>query len=185
MNATAEMFEGVASSNVHEGDRLQFMTRETGFNGRGLYSRTGTVVKVTAKTVRVDCRDSGEGTAVLRRDLVEWHSRAVRRVVVEKPARRPYDAQHVQIVDQGLTVTALYIPDSEQAKTPEQVWDNITDRAYAAVEVVATMRRFYKSEGAMYSGWIVESGMNRGEPIPNKREAIEQLRHAIADYFTR
>lgn len=80
-----ETFEGVDSSNVRKGDRLQFMTRETGFNGRGLVVRTGTVVKVTKKTVRVDCRESYEGTAVLRRDVVEWHSRNVRRVVTEQP----------------------------------------------------------------------------------------------------
>lgn len=83
---TTETFEGVDSSNVREGDRLQFITRETGFNGRGLRVRTGVVVKVTAKTVRVDCRESGEGTAVLRRDIAEWHSRDVRRLVTEQPA---------------------------------------------------------------------------------------------------
>lgn len=80
-----ETFEGVDSRNVHVGDRLQFITRETGFNGRGLVERTGTVVKVTAKTVRVDCRGDWEGIAVLRKHLPEWVSRAVRRVVTAEP----------------------------------------------------------------------------------------------------
>lgn len=81
-----ETFEGVDPSNVREGDRLQFFTRETGFNGRGLHSRTGVVVKVTEKTVRVDCGDSSEGTAVLRKYQPEWNSRDVRRVVTKQPA---------------------------------------------------------------------------------------------------
>ncbi|MFM9590742.1 hypothetical protein ACKI16_29570 [Streptomyces scabiei] len=94
-----ETFEGVAPSNVREGDRLQFMTRETGFNGRGLVVRTGTVAKVTAKTVRVDCGDNYDGTAVLRKDTVEWHSRDVRRIVAEQPARRRDNAETVKITD--------------------------------------------------------------------------------------
>lgn len=81
-----ETFEGVDPSSVREGDRLQFFTRETGFNGRGLHSRTGVVVKVTEKTVRVDCGDSSEGTAVLRKYQPEWNSRDVRRVVTKQPA---------------------------------------------------------------------------------------------------
>jgi hypothetical protein len=82
-----ETFEGVDSGNVHKGDRLQFMTRETGFNGRGLYSRTGVVVKVTEKTVRVACDAVGHASpeiAVLRRHVPDWVSRDVRRVVTEQ-----------------------------------------------------------------------------------------------------
>lgn len=182
MNATAETFQPVDFSNVHEGDTVSFNRRDNGFDGSGdILRRTGTVIKVTEKTVTVECDDLWGKAGVLRR--ANWHERCVQRS--RKAARRPYNAGNVQIVDQGLTVVALYIPDPEQAKAPEQVWDNITDRAYEAVEVVATMRRFYKSEGAMYSGWIVESGLNRGEPIPNKGEAMEQLHYVIADYFTR
>jgi hypothetical protein len=102
----------------------------------------------------------------------------------EQPTRRPYDAKHVQIVDQGLTLTALYIPDPEQAKDPARVMENITDSRYANVEIVAEATRHFKNEGAAFSGWIVRSGPSYGEPIANKREARAQLRREIADYFT-
>jgi hypothetical protein len=86
-----ETFEGVDPSNVHEGDRLQFITRDTGFNGAGLYTRTGVVIKVTEKTVQVVCGDPKSykpDTAVLRKDAVTWHSRDVRRVVPEQPKKK-------------------------------------------------------------------------------------------------
>ncbi|MFD7016161.1 hypothetical protein [Streptomyces sp. NPDC059928] len=179
-----ETYEGVEPSKVHVGDRLQFMTRETGFNGVGLYSRTGMVTKVTAKAVKVDC-GQGWGTAVLRKDLSAWVSRDVRRVVTEEPALRPYNAENVQIVDQGLSVTALYIPDLEQAKDPKYVMEHITDRRYEAVEVVGEATRHFKHEGAVFSGWIVRSGSYYSEPISNKREALRQLRREITGYFNR
>lgn len=104
----------------------------------------------------------------------------------ETPARRPYDAEHVQIVDQGLTVTALYIPDPEQAKDPAYVLENILDSRYTNVEVVATATRCFKSEGATASGWFIRSGLDHGsEGYPNKRAMHDALTHAIADYFTR
>ncbi|MFE4818662.1 hypothetical protein ACFRFU_19945 [Streptomyces sp. NPDC056704] len=100
-----ETFEGVEPSKVREGDRLQFMTRETGFNGRGLYLRTGVVTKVTAKTVRVVCGNPAfykPDTAVLRKDVVEWHSRDVRRIVTEQPAGQPHSAEDAKVdMDDG------------------------------------------------------------------------------------
>jgi hypothetical protein len=179
-----ETYEGVAPSNVREGDRLQFMTRETGFNGRGLFVRTGTVVKVTAKTVRVDCRDSFEGVATLRRDGVEWHSRNVRRVVTEKPARRPYNAANVQYVDEGFHVTAVWC--SDPTVDPAEALDKILYRDLPyEVEIIAEATRFYKKDGADFSGWVVSShgGLNYGDPMPNKREAVKHLRWAVADRF--
>lgn len=101
------------------------------------------------------------------------------------PVRRPYDAEHVQIVDQGSTVTALYIPDPEQAGDPAHVLGSITDARYMSVEVVATAGRFYRKDGAAFSGWVVRTGADHGEPHPNKREALAQLRREITDYFTR
>ncbi|MEV5940651.1 hypothetical protein [Streptomyces sp. NPDC051994] len=180
-----ETFEGVDPSNVHVGDRLQFMTRETGFNGRGLHSRTGTVVKVTAKTVRIDCRDSLEGIAVLRRDVVEWHSRDVRRVVAEQPARRPYNAENVQIVDDGgPVISAVWV--SDPTVDPAAALENILCRDLPyEVEVIAEATRFYKQDGADFSGWIVSSGANWGDSLPNKRAAMKELRWAIRDRFQR
>lgn len=179
-----EAFEGVDPSNVHVGDRLQFMTRETGFNGAGPYSRTGTVTKVTAKTVQVDC-GRGWGTAVLRRDVVEWHSRDVRRVVTGQPARRPYNAENVQIVDDGgPVVTAVWV--SDPTVDPAVALENILCRDLPyEVEVIAEATRFYKQDGADFSGWIVSAGANWGDSLPNKREAMKELRWAIRDRFQR
>jgi len=100
-------------------------------------------------------------------------------------ARTPYDAEHVAIVDMGRTVTALYIPDPEQAKDPQAVADNITAPEYANVEVVATATRCYKTEGATASGWFIRSGLDSGsEGYPNKRAMREALRLTISGYFT-
>lgn len=180
-----ETFEGVEPSNVHVGDRLQFITRETGFNGRGLVVRTGTVVKVTAKTVHVDCHVDWEGTAVLRKHLPEWVSRAVRRVVTEEPPRRPYNAENVQYVDQGGIVTAVWC--SDPTIDPETALENdlrsFTGAVPYEVEVIAEATRFYKKEGAGFSGWVVSSGSNYGDSIANKREAMKHLRWTVAERF--
>ena len=181
----AEKFEGVEPRNVHVGDRLQFMTRETGFNGRGLYVRTGTVVKVTAKTVRVVCGNPAAykpDTATLRKDVVEWHERNVRRVVTEKPARRPYNAENVQYVDEGIFVTAVWV--SDPTVDPAVALENILRRDLPyEVEVVAEATRFYKKDGADFTGWIVRSGLDYSDAIANKREAVKHLRWAATEYF--
>ena len=185
----SETFEPVDFSNVHEGDRVQFVTANNGFGGSGDdVWRTGTVAKVTEKTVRVVCDDVStrvkRDVAVLRR--ADWHYRCVSKAVTEQATRRPYGAEHVQIVDQGLVMTALYIPDPEQAKDPEYVLEHILDRRYENVEVVATATRHFKSEGAAVSGWVIASGNDYGsEGYPNKRALREALDITIADYFTR
>ncbi|MEI5526842.1 hypothetical protein ACKI1J_32400 [Streptomyces scabiei] len=183
-----ETFEGVHPSNVHVGDRLQFMTRETGFNGRGLYVRTGVVVKVTAKTVRVVCGNPTSykpDTAVLRKDTVEWHSRDVRRIVPEQPARRPYNAENVQYVDDGLIVTAVWC--SDPTISPELALENILrrDLPYEVVQIAEATRHF-KREGADFSGWIITRGVDSStEPIARKRDAVEELRGWVDGHFTR
>jgi hypothetical protein len=101
----------------------------------------------------------------------------------DQPARRPYTARSVQYVDLGTVVTALYIPDAQQAEDPAYVLENILRPEYENVETVAEMTRHYKREGATFSGWIVRSGPEYGEPIPNKREALAQLRREVAEYF--
>lgn len=179
-----ETYEGVDPNNVRVGDRLQFMTRETGFNGRGLVVRTGTVVKVTAKTVHVGCHVDWEGTAVLRKHLPEWVSRAVRRVVTEEPARRPYNAENVQYIDDGNIVTAVWC--SDPTIDAQVAYDNLLRRDLPyEVEVIAEATRFYKKEGADFSGWVVSSGVNYGDSIANKREAMKHLRWTVAERFTR
>jgi hypothetical protein len=166
------------------GDRIRFVTNDNGYGGAGNVWRTGTVDKITAKSLIIDCDDNRLGArARVRR--ADWSSREPQRGA---PAgRTPYDAQHVKIVDDGPIVTALWIPNPEQVKNPRRVLDNITDRAlHDGVEVVATARRFYRYEGADFSGWIVERGpQDYSEPIPNKREAMASLRHSIRAYFQR
>lgn len=180
-----ETFEGVDPSNVHVGDRLQFMTRETGFNGRGLVVRTGTVVKVTAKTVHVDCHVDWEGTAVLRKHLPEWVSRAVRRVVTDTPARRPYNAENVQYVDEGLFVTAVWV--SDPTVDPKVALDNLLrrDLPYEVVQIAEATRHF-KREGADFSGWVISRGNDYSDlPITRKRDAVKALRDWVEGHFTR
>lgn len=179
-----DTYEGVDFSNVHVGDRLQFMTRETGFNGRGLYSRTGVVVKVTEKTVLVDCGlESWKRTAVLRR--ADWHSRDVRRVVTEQPARRPYNAENVQYVDHGFIVTAVWV--SDPAIDPAVALENSLrqDLDYEVVPIAEATRHF-KYEGADFSGWIISRGNDYSDlPITRKRDAVKALRDWVEGYFTR
>lgn len=182
-----ETFEGVDPGNVHEGDRLQFITRDTGFNGSSLHSRTGTVIKVTEKTVRVACDAVGQAKpeiAILRRSVPEWVSRDVRRVITERPARRPFNAENVQYVDEGVIVTAVWV--SDPTVDPAIALENIlhSDLPYE-VEVVAEATRFYKKEGADFSGWIVRSGLDYTDSVPNKREAMTQMRFSVQDYFAR
>lgn len=46
---------GIAFTDLKEGDRLHFETRDTGFGGMGLLYRVGTVTKVTGKAVTLEC----------------------------------------------------------------------------------------------------------------------------------
>jgi hypothetical protein len=177
-----ETFEPVDFSNVHEGDRVQFVTNENGYGGRGWYERTGAVVKVTEKTVRVECDDAPtrvkRDVAVLRRN--DWHPRSVRKAATEQPARRPYNAENVRIVDAGVVVTAVWC--SDPTVDPAVALENILHRDLPyEVEVIAEASWFFKNEGAYFSGWVVGSS----DPIPNKREALRELRRCIADHFTR
>lgn len=84
----AETFEPVDFRDVHDGDRLRFVTADNGFNGRGLIWRTGRVIKKTEKTARVECDTAGleaPERAVLRRD--GWHARAVSKAAQPQTGR--------------------------------------------------------------------------------------------------
>lgn len=194
----AETYEGVDFSKVHEGDTVRFVTANNGFgsSGEDLW-RTGTVTKVTEKTVTVEItgpnplaedvfvggksRKLGR-TARLRR--ADWHYRCVSKLVTEKPARRPYNAANVQIVDEGAIVTAVWVSDPTVA--PAVALENILNRDLPyEVEVIATATRFLKKEGAGFSGWVVHSGHDYTDPIPNKPAAMAALRDSINEYFVR
>lgn len=201
MSETAKLsgdYEPVAFQDVHEGDSLSFSRRDNGFGGSGDILRlTGTVLKVTDKTVTVEItghnplaedvfvggksRKLGR-TASLRR--ANWHERDVHRVA--KATRRPYNAENVQYVDEGNIVTAVWC--SDPTVDPAEALDKILHRDLPyEVEVIAEAARYYKKDGADFSGWIVSShgGLNYGDPIANKREALKHLRWAVADRFSR
>lgn len=178
-----ETFEPVEFGNVHEGDRIRFVTVNNGIDDDDEVWRTGTVYRATSSTIFVECEANVlSRKAILRRN--GWGMRCVGKAS-KSLTRRPYDVEYVQIVDRGTVVTALWIPDSEQARDPEYVLKHLLDGKHDNVEVVAMAQRFYKSDGATFSGWIVSSGSDDSEPIPNKPEAMQSLRQMITDYFIR
>ncbi|MFG2617752.1 hypothetical protein ACGFXC_08985 [Streptomyces sp. NPDC048507] len=84
----APVLEFVAPSALAVGDRVRFVTADNGYGGIGAVWRNGTVAKVTARTVLVDCDQNLLGdTAVLRH--AEWGARSVRRAPVEDPHDSP------------------------------------------------------------------------------------------------
>lgn len=176
------MTDCVDFANLNLGDRVSFLTANNGFGEAGTpFERIGTVLTKTDATIVIACESNliGDTARLTRR---AWSERSVRRI--EKAAKQPYRAESVQIVDMGHTVWALYIPDPEQANDPQHVADNLLRPEYRDVEVLATMRRFYKKDGANFSGWIVE-GPDGGysDDISHKRQAMSGLRYAIAAYF--
>lgn len=98
------------------------------------------------------------------------------------PRKRPYDADHVSVIDDGHHVTALWTPDPAQAANPRGI--DLIDRANENVELIATLRRVYKKDGWPYSGWLIIDTVG-GDFAPNKREAMKALRHTINGYFGR
>lgn len=73
--SVANAYEPVDFGDVSKGHRLRFVTNDNGYGGRGIYTRTGYVYKVTANTVQVACADSSRAT--LRRS--DWRARSVQR----------------------------------------------------------------------------------------------------------
>ncbi|MFD9205916.1 hypothetical protein ACFVZM_06500 [Streptomyces sioyaensis] len=116
---------------------------------------------------------------------VEQRAAAAPIVDERRAERTPYDADHVAIVDMGHTVWALYIPDPEHAKDPQAVADNLCDRKYTDVEMVASTQRFYKKDGAAFSGWVVEGNGGYSDGIPRKPDAMKELKYVVAGHFKR
>jgi len=105
----------------------------------------------------------------------------------QTPARRPYNAANVAYVDQGTVITAVWV--SDPAIDPAEALDKILHRDLPyEVEEIAEATRFYKSEGATFSGWIIRQASNGNhstEPIANKRAAMKELRGWVEGYFER
>ncbi|TXS44933.1 hypothetical protein [Streptomyces sp. OR43] len=175
-------YEPVAFQDVHEGDTLSFSRRDNGFGGSGnIVTRTGTVTKVTDKTVTVECGDLWGETGILRR--ANWNERDVHRIT--KATRRPYNVENVQYVDDGLIVTAVWV--SDPTIEPAEALHNILrqDLPYEVVQVAEATRHF-KREGADFSGWIIARGSDYSDqPIARKRDAVKALRNWAEGYFAR
>lgn len=176
-------YEPVAFQDVHEGDTLSFSRRDNGFGGTGDILRpTGVVTKVTNKTVTVKCETGwGGANGVLRR--ANWNERDVHRIA--KATRRPYSAENVQYVDDGLIVTAVWC--SDPTIDPAEALDKMLyrDLPYEVVPI-AEATRHYKREGADFSGWIISRGNDYSDlPIAQKRDAVKALRDWVEGYFTR
>jgi hypothetical protein len=89
-SATTETFVPVDFADVHEGDTVQFVTANNGFDGGDDVWRIGTVTKVTEKTVRVACDSNAFGSAaVLRKHQPSWNARCVSKSV-ETPDEAPF-----------------------------------------------------------------------------------------------
>jgi hypothetical protein len=100
----------------------------------------------------------------------------------EEPARTPYTAKGVRYVDEGHTVTAVWV--SDPTVDPAEALENSLRRDLPyEVDVVAEAERFYKRDGADFSGWIVRCGEHYGDPIPKKRDALRHLRWAVEERF--
>jgi hypothetical protein len=103
----------------------------------------------------------------------------------QEPARVPYNAKGVRYVEQveGKIVTAVWV--SDPAVDPAEALENALRRDLPyEVEVIAEAVRHYRYEGADFSGWVVSGGNNyTTESIPNKRQAMRELRWAVADRF--
>jgi hypothetical protein len=101
--------------------------------------------------------------------------------------RQPFDAEHVQLIDEGWIVRAIWVSDPERAKDPHSALDEwmSTMKAPFELEIVAEAERFYKKDGANFSGWIVRGGLDYSDPIPNKSEALRQLHYVIEERFRR
>jgi hypothetical protein len=71
---TEQDFEFAAFKDFQPGDVIRFWTNDNGYGGLGEVWRTGTVTKVTAKTIVVDCESNLLGKrAVIR--LADWSRR--------------------------------------------------------------------------------------------------------------
>lgn len=173
-------FEAASFDDFAAGDRIRFVTANNGYDGTGEgVWRTGTVTRISASTMTIACDRNLIGkTARIRR--ATWTYRAPQRAAT---SRTPYSAEYVHVVDMGFTVWALYIPNPEHARDPRNVADNILDRKYADVELIATAERFRKCDGNGFSGWVVAGNGGNSDPIPTKRQAMRDLRAVICDYF--
>jgi hypothetical protein len=202
LTVTEQTWTPVDFADIAEGDTLLFTTRDNGFGGSGDFiERTGTVTKVTAKTVTVKVvgsnpfaenvfsggksRELGR-TAVLR--LADWYGRSVRRLVTDEPRRREFTEENIQYVHERGQVTAVFIADPKLARDPKaalDAWMNSGLVDDAGVQPVAEATLFRQTEGASFSGWVVRRGLEYADQVPNKAEAMEQLRLAVAQHFNR
>lgn len=202
---TSASTEPVDFAEVAVGDELTFTTRDNGFGGTGgSITRAGVVTACTAKSITVritgnnpfidpvfalDSRGRGRHktlglTARLR--AADWYDRNVRRT--KQADRVPYDAAHVHVIDEGHTMTAVWISDPVKARDPRATFDApLSYENRDDYETIAEAKRFYKTDGAAFSGWIVRDRQGNHDTVPlrTKREARETLDWVVSAYFNR
>ncbi|MFJ9771194.1 hypothetical protein ACIRVF_08115 [Kitasatospora sp. NPDC101157] len=76
----SEDFEFAAFKDFQPGDRIRFWTNDNGYGGLGEVWRTGTVRKVTAKTIAIDCDRNLLGDRATIR-LADWSRRCPMKAV--------------------------------------------------------------------------------------------------------
>ncbi|MCX5112173.1 hypothetical protein OOK13_40440 [Streptomyces sp. NBC_00378] len=78
----------VSFAELAVGHRVRFVTADNGFGGMGEVWRTGTITRITTKTIAVDCDENLLGDTAVLRDA-EWSARAVHRAPAEDPHDSP------------------------------------------------------------------------------------------------
>ncbi|MFB7919351.1 hypothetical protein [Streptomyces sp. NPDC056061] len=120
-------------SAVCEGDRLSFITTENGYGGRGVYTRTGRVRRVTERTVLVDCDDSSR--AMLRR--ADWNARGVQRETLAttgRPSRAPLQAAAITAGAATAVALAVVLSTSTDHPTPTPTTTPHFSRSSSGIE---------------------------------------------------
>lgn len=106
----------------------------------------------------------------------------------DEPKQTPYDVDHVHIIHEPGSITALYIYDPEKAKDPRATYYAPGFKAMDEYMVIAEASRFYKTCGADFSGWIVRTPLDGNystEVIPNRKKALESVWDEVKDHFNR
>ncbi|MFE7461702.1 hypothetical protein ACWFMI_23360 [Nocardiopsis terrae] len=101
------------------------------------------------------------------------------------PVQAPYEAEHVANVHERGEVTALYIPDPEQAKTPKATWRRCRDLSWWRANEIEAIGSIVR-DGRIWhwEGDRALAPFPDGDPT-TKREALLGLYEAVAQHFDR
>lgn len=140
-NETATHWEHAAFADFKPGDRIRFVTNDNGYGGLGIYWRTGTVTKVTVKTITVSCdRNLLGDRAVIR--LADWSYREP-----QKEVALTADGSRFCLAC-GATFDTTALLDAHQEKTGHE--RNIPEAAPATANNDAVSLRPHVERGQVY-----------------------------------